>query len=178
MDERMIEQKAIDTIAQINYCDDSEEIDVIQIAKRLGFSVGNAVLQDDVDGFILVQDDAKEILGIETNKLIGVNSKRNLEWKRFIIAHELAHYILHCPEQKTKGMYAHRDHKKGKGSTENEADFFAANLLMPREKFTEKFNELKEKSLDKEDIVLLLTKKFVVTPKMVERRFEELSLDV
>lgn len=130
-----------------------------------------------MDGFIIVQDDAKEILGIETNKLIGVNSTRNLEWKRFTIAHELAHYVLHCPEQKSKGMYAHRDHRKGKGLTENEADFFAANLLMPRKKFTDKFNEFKDKALEKEDIILLLAKRFVVTPIMVERRFKELDLN-
>lgn len=99
-----------------------------------------------------------------------------MEWKRFIIAHEIAHYILHYSAAKTKGIYAHRDHKKGKNESENEADFFAANLLMPRKKFLEKYNELTEKKLQQEEVVLLLAKKFQVTQKMVERRIEELSL--
>lgn len=178
MEKTKIEEKAKELIQSINYQDQHEEIDIIQIAKDLGFAVGNALLDDEDDGFIIVREGAEEILGIKTDKLIGVNSKRTLEWKRFIIAHEIAHYVLHYSAQNTKGMYAHRDHKKGKNSVENDADYFAANLLMPREKFTEKFNELKEKGLDFDEIVLLLASKFVATTKTIERRIGELQLNV
>lgn len=171
-----IEAKAIELMEKVNYVDDSDAIDVIQIAKKAGFAVGNAVLDDEEDGFIIVKEGAKEILGIHTDKLIGVNSARTLEWKRFIIAHELAHYVLHYGSENHNGMYAHREHKKGKSVAENDADFFAANLLMPRKKFLNTYNELKNKKLDFDEIVILLSSKFVVTSKTVERRIEELGL--
>ena len=141
MDKALIEKKVGELFERIGYDGDREEIDIIQIAKKLGFAVGNALLDNDDDGFIIVQEGVDNILGIKTDKLIGVNSKRTLEWKRFIIAHEIAHYILHYSNEKRNGMYAHRDHKKGKNDLENDADYFAASLLMTRDKFTKKYIE-------------------------------------
>ena len=114
MDKDAIEKKAIEMMEDIGYVDNTDAIDVIEIAKKLGFEVGNAVLKDDVDGFILVEEGKSELLGIKTDKLIGVNSTRNLAWKRFIIAHEIAHYVLQYSKVNNNGMFAHRDHRKGK----------------------------------------------------------------
>ncbi len=177
MDKTDIEKRAVELMKHINYVDDEEAVDVIRIAKMMGFAVGNAMMEEDVDGFIVVDEGKEEILDISTDKLIGVNSDRTLEWKRFIIAHEIAHYILHYSREIDGGMYAHRDHAKGKDTIENDADFFAANLLMPREKFTKKFNELKEKQLELDEIILLLSKKFVVTIETARRRIGELELN-
>ena len=177
MDEAMIEKAALDTIKEVDYVDNGDSIDIIQIAKRLGFVVGNAFLNDDDDdGFIVVDEGKEEIFGIKTDKLIGVNSSKSLEWKRFIIAHEIGHYKLHYSLERDGGIYAHRDHKKGKNNIENEADFFAANILMPREKFSRMYSELKEKKLTQEDIAMILAKKFVVTQVMASRRIGELRL--
>lgn len=172
-----IEKKAQETLSRIGLSDTEEPIDAVTIARKLGFNVGNAVMDDDDDGFIVIDEGRNDILGIETNKLIGVNSARPLAWKRFIIAHEIAHYILHYPEVKDKRLYAHRDHVKGKSDDENDADFFAACLLMPRELFTKRYNELKEKSLELKDIVVLLADRFAVTQPMAERRIGELKLN-
>lgn len=175
--EKEIESRVDEMMDEIGYQDTKDEVDVFRIAKLLGIAVGNAMLNNDDDGFIIVNEGAEEILGIKTDKLIGVNSKRTLEWKRFIIAHEIAHYILHYSKEIHNGIYAHREHKKGKDDVENEADFFAANLLMPRAKFIEKFKELKDKGLSMDEIRLLLEKKFIVTPKMLDRRIGELELN-
>lgn len=172
-----IEKKAHETMEQTGLSDSNEPIDAVTIARKLGFKVGNAVMEDDDDGFIIINDGTDDILGIKTNKLIGVNSARPLEWKRFIIAHEIAHYVLHYPEVKDKRLYAHRDHAKGKNEDENDADFFAACLLMPRELFTKRYDELKEKSLELKDIVVLLADRFCVTQLMAERRIGELKLN-
>lgn len=177
MEKLQIEERATKLMESIGYCDNDEAIDIIRIAKSLGFAVGNALLTEDDDGFIIVEEGAASILGIKTDKLIGVNSERTLEWKRFIVAHEIAHYLLHYSSQGNQGMYAHRDHRKGRNDVENEADFFAACLLMPREKVVEKFKELKDKKLSMSEIVLLLAKRFAVTQKMTERRIEELGLN-
>lgn len=49
---------------------------------------------------------------------------------------------------------------------------------MPRKKFVDAYNELKDKQLDLDEIVILLSNKFVVTSRTAERRIEELGLDV
>lgn len=156
---------------------DDRVVDVIGIAQGLGFVVGNAVLNEDDDGFIVVDESRKEIFGIKTDKLIGVNSNRTLEWKRFIIAHEIGHYILDFKEKNLEGLYANRYHSKGHSRRENAVDFFAASLLMPKNGFRSKYNEIKKKCSDSKEIVKELAKHFVVTVRMAERRVKELGLE-
>jgi Zn-dependent peptidase ImmA (M78 family) len=177
MNEKIIEDKVNEVFKKVNYVDSSDSIDVISIAKKLGFSIGNAAINNGMDGFIIIDESKDNILGIKTTKLIGVNSSRTLAWKRFIIAHELGHYVLYYDSENDNGLFAHRENKKGKNKMENAADFFAANLLMPRKKFTDKYDELKKKDLSKDDLIFLLTNKFVVTKYMIERRIGELHLD-
>lgn len=176
MSKEEIEEKALEILKSSKDIYDGDSVDVIKIAEQLGFAVGNAKMNNDMDGFIIVDENAEDIMGIKTNKLIGVNADRNLAWKRFIIAHEIAHYVLHYSKEKNNGMFAHREHAKGKGKTENDADFFAANLLLPKDRFSSKYSELKEKKLDQKDIVVLLSRKFIATENTVARRIEELNL--
>ena len=176
MDATKIEKSVLNTLSSAQYSVSNCSVDVIDVAKRLGFVVGNAVLNEEDDGFIVVEEGRKEIMGIKTDKLIGVNSDRSLEWKRFIIAHELGHYILHFKEKNLKGLYAHRDHNRGHNELENEADFFAANLLMPRESFEKKYKEIKQVYKNDKEVVEALSKHFIVTIRMTERRIEELGL--
>ena len=164
---------AQDVLKEVHYTDNSGAVDIIAIAEKLGFAVGNAVMTDDADGFVIVKKGEKEILGIKTDRLIGVNSEKDLEWKRFIIAHELGHYKL---ESNAEEIYAHREHKTGKNMRENEADFFAACILMPQDIFEKNYNELKKREENKEKIITTLADKFVVTPRMVARRIGELGL--
>lgn len=177
MDKELIEKKVSELLESINYSDDADSINVIKVAKSMGFTVGNANLKDEVDGFIIVDPTADRIFGEKTNKLIAVNSTRELEWKRFIIAHEIAHYKLHYKDENDIELFAHREHKKGKDAIENDADYFAAALLLPKEKFIAKFNELKEKGLSIEEVVVLLANKFLVTKPTVRRRIMELKLN-
>lgn len=176
MELKDIEALALKTLKDVSYQDSSDSIDIINVANLLGFQVANAAMDDNVDGFILVDENRDELLGLPTNKLIGVNSSRTLQWKRFIIAHEIGHYAIHCHEKGNIGLFAHREHAKGKSRTENEVDYFAANILMPRDKFTNKYTELRNKGLSVQEAAVLLADKFVVTNIMAERRIEELEL--
>lgn len=179
-----IEQKANNITKKYNeYMNEDKKngyVDIIKIAQDLGFVVGNVKLKDDSDGFIIVNEKEDQILGIKTSKLIGVNEKRSLEWKRFIIAHEIGHYILHYIDNAVEldGLYACREHIKGKNETENQVDFFAACLLMPADFFKKKFNEVKEekKTMTKSEIAQELSRNFLVTSMMVLRRIDELEL--
>lgn len=171
-----IEEKSIGLLKKFGYMD-SDKIDVVVIARMLGFAVGAAEMEDQSDGFIIVKEDDPDLLGLKAGKVIGVNSKKDIAWKRFIIAHELGHYILHYDKNRSKdGLYAHREHVKGKDEGENEADFFAANLLMPRKQFTEEYCKLDVHGADADMVIALLAKNFKVTSEMVARRIQELGL--
>ena len=170
---KQIENQVQILMKDIGYCDNGKAVDIISVAKKLGFTIINAKMNNGDDGFVIVRDGVNDILGIKTNKLIGVNVDRTLPWKRFIIAHEIAHYLM-TPEV---ALYAHRQNIKGKDDNENEADFFAANLLMPREKFTNRYNELKKNEIENKILVSILAAEFVVTEIMIKRRIKELELD-
>lgn len=71
---------------------------------------------------------------------IGVNSRHHPNRKRFTIAHEIGHFLLHRGEEliidrNFKVTVSHRDERSGTGESadEIEANHFAAALLMPAE---------------------------------------------
>ena len=67
------------------------------------------------------------------------------KWKRFIIARQFAHFVLHY---KIGSVYLHKENKKvEKGTEEKEASYFAAALLMPRVSFFSKYKKCKQSGL-------------------------------
>lgn len=152
-------------------------IDIITVVKKHGITLINAALDKNCDGFLIVDNTETNILGIETNKLIGVNSSRPLAWKRFIIAHELGHYKLEYENSNNKLQFAHRDHRKGKNERENVIDYFSASILMPKDKFKDMYMYFSENATVNKDLLVdFLAIQFQVTKKMVIRRIEEVGL--
>ena len=97
--------------------------------------------------------------------IIGVNSTQHETRQRFTIAHEFGHYLLH------EGLESHvdrdyriafRDKTSSDASSviEMEANFFAANLLMPEE-FLQKDGG--EDAIDHDEEVAKLAKRYKVS---------------
>ena len=86
MEKKFIEEKATSILNRIGY--NGGALDIFEVAKDLGFTIGNALLPDLDDGFILI-DDTKEhiqrITGISTDKVIGVNANRNLQDRKSVV---------------------------------------------------------------------------------------------
>lgn len=81
---------------------------------------------------------ASIISSINYSKITVDAQIKNLNQKRFAIAHELGHYILHRGGNQyfsddEKAFYKYHQ----KGNQESEANEFAAELLMPRSRFEE-----------------------------------------
>lgn len=174
MDSSFIEKKAEEVLNTFAVKDDSYNgaaVDIIKMASDIGFSVVAVSLPENKDGMILKKDNLK---------LICVNSNRNTEDKRFIIAHELAHYYL---DSDNDGYVANfRDNVHGRSDNENHMDFFAACLLMPREKFIASYEQTKDLLLLQNiettpfKIAKYLAKEYVVTELSALRRIEEVGL--
>ena len=139
-------------------------VDAVKLARFFGFSVeekNNLPINE--DGYIVVSED-------KTEKSIVVNNARSIEFKRFIIAHELAHYLLHYTGE--EGLFEHRENKKGKSTEENDADYLAACVLMPAEAFKEQYKLLRKKYTPR-GTVRELQIIFRTPEESVERRIAE-----
>ena len=94
-------------------------------------------MEDDKYGLIRYKDDKYRI---------DINNNQNIYKNLFTIAHELGHYCLHDKELKEGKEFSDRKNSgytKEEWEKEKEANHFAAQLLMPEDKFIEKFNEYK-----------------------------------
>lgn len=119
---------------QFNYADD-----LFVLVKTLGgtISTGNTGKEDIESGSILIDKNAKfEIL---------ISPFTSIERDRFTIAHELGHLFLHYPKVRDamddnaifRATRYIDPNDKEQQIAEREANWFAASLLMPEDKFKE-----------------------------------------
>ncbi len=114
-------EKNAEQIVQIRGIKAPENIDLEAIALTLGAKVKERPLTGS----------EARIIGNNDKAIITLNSKSNLERKRFSLGHEIGHWQRH------RGMdfaCLHEDIGNPSGKTkqkEREADRFSANLLMP-----------------------------------------------
>lgn len=179
--ERMeqIEERAEGLLTAYRYRPEvNDYVEIVEFARWRGFEIGNSRLPRTEDGFIIIQPDNAagngNTLGPRT---IAVNVDRSVPFKRFIIAHELGHAALHW---KGEELYLHRDSERLKTpeeqEQEEEADYFASALLMPRKSLRHWFNRLKRDDLSLDDICGRLSRIYSVPEKTVLSRLKELKL--
>jgi len=111
---------------------ENPSVDILKIARNVGITIINYV-------------PAKAIFEkhaiLNVNKIL-VNNNDSHEEQRFSIAHEIAHFIFEKREDNSKLFAARSDSKSHQIShqlnlwmNEEIADYFAANLLIPTERF-------------------------------------------
>ena len=106
-------------------------IDIEKIVKSYGIEVITDNLGDDVSGLLAIESD-KIIIGVDKSQ--NGSSKR----KRFTIAHEFGHFILHKNHQSIfidsnfRVMFRDTISTKGVDINEIQANAFAAAILMPK----------------------------------------------
>lgn len=135
-------------------------IPVEKIARKLGLEVRYEPLQGDLYG-ALVRGDGENY--------IGVNSLNHPNRRRFTIAHELGHFVLHegIKVHVDKGLRVNwRDEESSQAVSdeEMEANRFAAELLMPLQFLSRDIEKLK--SVRQETIALLANRYRVSTQAM------------
>jgi Zn-dependent peptidase ImmA (M78 family) len=98
-------------------------VDVYGLARALGLMVEEKMLIDDCSGSI-------ERAG--NSYKVTVNSVHSANRKRFTVAHELGHFVLH-DHLIDSGIYDNKMYRDARisDSQETEANKFAASILMP-----------------------------------------------
>jgi Zn-dependent peptidase ImmA (M78 family) len=120
-------------------------VDVEKICETHGLSVVRKNVES-ISGFI-IRNDGKAV--------IGVNSSNPIVRQRFTIAHELGHFLIHPPgtddvhiDSGFEVRFRDELSSQGTDKSEQEANFFAAELLMPQ-----KFLEADLGSIGKIDLI-------------------------
>ena len=148
-------------------------VDVFEVASSLGFDVRGAEFDEPLEGILLVNEKVDKITGFNSNKIIAYNCKKNIHLKKFIVAHELAHYIYAKNDSFDKKIVlAARDHEESYSSDvdEQKMDYMAASILMPRDDMLENFSN---KDTDRTELINLVTARYNVSFKMADRRVGE-----
>jgi Zn-dependent peptidase ImmA (M78 family) len=157
----------------------SAPVPVEQLAFGLGLDIRSTRPGDvSLSGF-LVRDDGNG------QAVIGINEDHHKNRKRFTIAHEIGHFLLHIGQEiyvdecsKAGLRISLRDEDSGKGTErdEIEANVFAAELLMPIELLQQdigSYNIRDEEQL--EEMLDTLAKKYEVSKQALTYRLTNLG---
>jgi Zn-dependent peptidase ImmA (M78 family) len=147
-------------------------IDVRALAKLKGAQVvEEPIAREDFSGFLFHPPDAPPV--------IGVNARHAITRKRFTIAHELGHLLLHpmAGVHVDRAMLQMRDSKASEGTdcNEIEANRFAAELLMPHYFLETDVRTMTRIHADDEKAIGILAKKYGVSPQAMTIRLASLN---
>ncbi len=111
-------------------------VDIFQLAtEQLGFDIRGAEFKENLEGLLVVNEFQEKIEGFDSNKVIAYNCFKDINAKKFIVAHELAHYIEEKQaSEDAKLVLAARDHEGSYSDNKEEQrkDYIAAALLVPQ----------------------------------------------
>lgn len=151
---------------------------IVKIARDLGFTTYKAKdIPEDISGNIFIGGTTRKDYG--KDKVIIVGENEPLPHQRFIVAHELAHYLMDYignEEYKGEGVIFSRTYPKVSHDSPEEirADRFAAELLMPKKVFLAEYvKAMKLSGYSKEYTIPYLAKLFNTKESCIQRRIRE-----
>jgi Zn-dependent peptidase ImmA (M78 family) len=149
-----------------------------KIAAHYNIVVRREAFDPDVSGFLLRQSGNSTIMGI--------NSRQPRKRQRFTLAHELGHFFLHVGQgyqevhvDRAQFTVKMRDDASGKGEDreEIEANFFAAELLMPTKFLIRDITRCGGFDMSHDDnVVTQLAKDYDVSVQAMSYRLSRLEL--
>lgn len=145
---------------------------IIKLLNQFGIKVYENDME--IKAYITVNARYADIFG--STKIACVRKDISVGFKRFALAHELAHYIFDYDDAQEPDYYNTYD---GDSDSEEEhrANLFASNLLMPEDEFRSKREELlKETTHSIPDTQAALAEYFGVEVRAIQRRYEELGI--
>ena len=162
-----------------NYSIDTP-VDVRGLARELGLSVYDYTPETSTDSGVLVHKDLVEGIDINSDSayVILVNSAHHENRKRFTIAHEIAHFVLHKPEVE-KGAVSENVYYRSRLSNaiETQANQFAANnILMPIRLIQKEISALEGQNIDSKKFIKHLAQKFQVSEQAMTLRIGFLNV--
>ena len=151
---------------------------IIDIAKKFGFTTFvERNMPEDISGNIFVGGTTRDVYG--TDKVIVVGEQEEYAHQRFIVAHELAHYLMDYlggEDSTNPGILFSKTYPKHNHHSTEEirADRFAAELLMPTKLFYRQYLKAMEASdYNIRYTISYLSNYFKTKKTSIERRIDE-----
>lgn len=149
---------------------------IVKIAKEFDFKTYKETLPDKKSGDIHINGNTSEKYGHD--KVILVNKEEELFHQRFVVAHELAHYLfefLGNPKYSDPSIIFVEPYQKDRHETMQEirANTFAAEIMMPRELFIEQFHIARRENSNRMFLLMYLSRYFETSIDSIERRIAE-----
>lgn len=175
---RDAEKLADQVLMDGNYFETVGPVPVVKIVKAFGFEAYTEPnIPKDISGNIFIGGTTKKVY--DADKVIIVGDDEVLAHQRFIIAHELGHYLMdyigNMQYADNKKLFSKAYQKENHDSSEElRADRFAAELLMPKVSFKAKYiNAMKRYNYDQRLAVSYLASFFEVKESCIIRRISE-----
>ncbi|MCB1129553.1 MAG: ImmA/IrrE family metallo-endopeptidase [Verrucomicrobiae bacterium] len=147
-------------------------VNIEAVARQQGILLTSAAEKDDVSGFLLREPGCPAV--------IGVNSNHHPWRQRFTIAHELGHLLLHGRTElhvdRLVVKLQDRRARGGNNEDEMEANRFAAEILMPEEFLRADLKNLGSVSVDNEQVIEDLSRRYEVSKQAMTIRLTSLDL--
>lgn len=163
----------------LDYYSDCGATPIVKIAKEFDFKTYKETLKPGKSGDIKINGNTAELYNHD--KIILVNKKDELFHQRFVVAHELAHYLfefLGNPDYNDKSILFTDTYKKDHHETpqEKRANAFAAEIMMPRDLFLKQYMIARRESNSHMFIVMYLSRFFETSIEAIEKRILEVSV--
>lgn len=154
-------------------------VPVERIASSLEIGISKEDLDEDltreggISGFLYRNQKSRRAV-------IGVNSSHPKSRQRFTIAHELGHFLLHDADgvhvdQTFQVKLRSKKSSEGTDREEKEANYFAAELLMPRRFLEADLAEIDSVDLIDGDVLKELADRYQVSPQSMTFRLVNLG---
>lgn len=153
-------------------------IPIIKILQSAGLKVFKDKMENkNLSAFIAIDPRLQEIFG--SDKIVCVNEDESLFHARFVLAHELAHFLFDYNEAENVKYYNTymANCSSDRDFIEKRANKFAACLMMPEQQFRHSERKTFTEKGDRSATMVALSKEFSVPIEAVHKRFEELEID-
>lgn len=162
----------------------TDKTNIYSLAEQMDFDVQKATIEPNnnvkIEGILLVDENKDTVSVFSKPRGIALNYLNTPKENRFIVAHELCHYIFekyladYRPIILTEGREEHLLDQE-RDEYEQAIDYMAAALLVPLDSFRDKFNQAKEKKQSEQDFINEMCDFYDVSPIAIKKRIEELK---
>ena len=151
----------------------STPVPLTKIVESLGVEIHLEAVEDDLSGF-LYRDHKRNLT------IIGVNADHHPNRKKFTIAHELGHFLLHDfddvhVDRQFKVWLRNETSSQGTNDEEKEANLFAAEILMPARLIEADVQQIGIFDLLDEEVIEGLAKRYGVSSQAMTFRLAYLG---
>jgi Zn-dependent peptidase ImmA (M78 family) len=165
---RHVEEKVEEILKELNI--NNAPVEPKKCAEHFGIDVKAVDLDKEVSGLFVLKGESPYIM---------YNKNETSQRKRFTIAHELGHFILHKNtslfiDKSDRVLYRNSSSTTGEVLKEREANAFAACLLMPKKLIESEINNVPLG----EDVVDYLSQKFKVSQLAMSFRLSNLGYEI